>query len=132
MLDLVVEYGMFLAKIATVVVALLFVISGIATMAARNRQQHDDGYLKVRHLNQEIDNLRDGLRHEILTEAESKAEFKRKKKDEKLKRRAEKKMPPSEKTRARVFVLDFDGDVQASGVENLRREISAVLQVAEA
>jgi serine protease SohB len=130
-LELVVEYGMFLAKIATVVVALLFVISGIATMAARNRHQHEDGYLRVRHLNQEIENLRDGLRHEIQSEAESKAEFKRKKKDEKTKRRAEKKMPPAENTRSRVFVLDFDGDVQASEVENLRREVSAVLQVAE-
>ncbi|MCC1496409.1 protease SohB [Alcanivorax sp. 1008] len=132
MLDLVVEYGMFLAKIATVVIALLFVISGIATMAARNRHQNDDGYLKVRHLNQEIDNLRDGLRHEIMTEAESKAELKRKKKDEKTKRRAEKKMPAAKSARSRLFVLDFDGDVQASGVDNLRREISAVLQVAEA
>ena len=132
MLDFFVEYGMFVAKIATVTIALLFVISGIATMAARNRHQSEDGYLRVRHVNQEIENLRDGLRHEILTEAESKAEIKRKRKDEKLKRKAEKKMPPAENKRARVFVLDFDGDVRASAVDNLRKEISAVLQVAEA
>ena len=31
---------------------------------------------------------------------------------------------------ARVFVLDFNGDIQASAVGNLRNEISAVLQVA--
>lgn len=132
MLDFFVEYGMFLAKIATVTIALLFVISGIATMAARNRHQSEDGYLRVRHVNQEVENLRDGLRHEILTEAESKAETKRKRKDEKLKRKAEKKMPAAENKRARVFVLDFDGDVRASAVDNLRKEISAVLQVAEA
>ncbi len=131
-LDFFVEYGMFVAKIATVTIALLFVISGIATMAARNRHQSDDGYLRVRHVNEEIENLRDGLRHEILTEAESKAEIKRKRKDEKLKRKAEKKMPPAENKRGRVFVLDFDGDVRASAVDNLRKEISAVLQVAEA
>jgi serine protease SohB len=132
-LEYLIEYGMFLAKIATVAFALLFVISGMATMAARNRTQHDDGYLRVRHLNDEIDNLRNGLRHEILTEAEAKAEQKRLKRDEKLKRKAEKKLPPSpENTRSRVFVIDFDGDVQASAVENLRREISAVLQVTAA
>ena len=131
-LEFFVEYGMFVAKIATVTIALLFVISGIATMAARNRHQSDDGYLRVRHVNEEIENLRDGLRHEILTEAESKAEIKRKRKDEKLKRKAEKKMPPAENKRGRVFVLDFDGDVRASAVDNLRKEISAVLQVAEA
>ncbi len=132
MLDFFVEYGMFVAKIATVTIALLFVISGIATLAARNRNQNEDGYLRVRHVNQEVENLRDGLRHEILTEAESKAESKRKRKDEKLKRKAEKKMPPAENKRGRVFVLDFDGDVRASAVDNLRKEISAVLQVAEA
>lgn len=132
MLDFFVEYGMFVAKIATVTIALLFVISGIATLAARNRHQNEDGYLRVRHVNQEVENLRDGLRHEILTEAESKAESKRKRKDEKLKRKAEKKMPPAENKRGRVFVLDFDGDVRASAVDNLRKEISAVLQVAEA
>ena len=131
-LEFFVEYGMFVAKIATVTIALLFVISGIATMAARNRHQSDDGYVRVRHVNEEIENLRDGLRHEILTEAESKAEIKRKRKDEKLKRKAEKKMPPAENKRGRVFVLDFDGDVRASAVDNLRKEISAVLQVAEA
>jgi serine protease SohB len=130
-LDFLLEYGMFLAKIATVAIALLFVMSGVATMAARTRHQNEDGYLRVRHLNQEIESLRDGLRYEILTEEQAKAELKRKRKDEKLKRKAEKKMPPTETVRSRVFVLDFDGDVQASAVENLRKEISAVLQVAE-
>jgi serine protease SohB len=130
-LEFVIEYGMFLAKIATVAIAMLFVISGIATMAARSRHQHEDGYLRVRNLNEEMENLKEGLRHEILSEEESKAELKRRRKDEKLKRKAEKKMPPAENTRGRVFVLDFDGDVHASAVDNLRREISAVLQVAE-
>lgn len=132
MIEFLVEYGMFLAKIATVAVALLFVVSGIASVAARSRHQHEDGYLRVRHLNQEMENLRDGLRHEILTEAESKAEEKRRRRDEKAKRKAEKKLPPGPSNRrARVFVLDFDGDVHASAVEDLRKEISAVLQVAE-
>jgi serine protease SohB len=130
-LDLAIEYGMFVAKIATVVIALLFVLSGIFTMAARNKQQNDDGYLRVRHLNEEMEGLRDGLRHQILSESQSKTELKRKKKEDKAKQKAEKKAPPAEKTKPRVFVLDFDGDVQASAVENLRREISAVLQVTE-
>jgi len=34
---------------------------------------------------------------------------------------------PEKKPPRRVFVLDFDGDLRASGVEKLRREITAVL-----
>jgi len=125
------EYGMFLAKIVTVVVALLFVFSGIATMAVRQRSQPDDGYIRVRNLNQDMEDLRDGLRHEVLSEEARKADAKKRRKDEKIKRKAEKKMPPKEVGRGRLFVLDFDGDVRASAVDNLRREISAVLQIAE-
>ena len=33
------EYGMFLAKVATLVVAILFVIGGIAATASRGRQR---------------------------------------------------------------------------------------------
>jgi len=37
---------------------------------------------------------------------------------------------PDEQGRKRVYVLDFEGDIQASAVENLREEITAVLKVA--
>ena len=30
-----------------------------------------------------------------------------------------------------MFVMDFDGDIEASGVDMLREQISAILQVAE-
>ena len=39
---------------------------------------------------------------------------------------------PSQQTDHRVFVLTFDGDIAASGVEALRQEVSAVLGAAQA
>ncbi|WP_370519457.1 protease SohB [Alcanivorax sp. DP30] len=125
------EYGMFLAKVATLVVALLFIIGGIAASASRGRHKSgEDGELKVRHLNDEFDDLKDALEAEILPEAQRKKAHKEKQKQEKREAKQKKKAGTEDKLPPRLFVLDFDGDVQASDVETLRREISAVLQVA--
>lgn len=125
------EYGMFLAKVATLVVALLFIIGGIAASASRGRHKGgEDGELKVRHLNDEFDDLKDALEAEILPEAQRKKAHKEKQKQEKREAKQKKKAGTEDKLPPRLFVLDFDGDVQASDVETLRREISAVLQVA--
>ena len=125
------EYGMFLAKVVTMVVALLFIIGGIAAAASRGKHKGDqDGELKVRHLNDEFDDLKDSLESEILPEAQRKKALKEKQKQEKREAKQKKKAGTEDKLPPRLFVLDFDGDVQASSVETLRREISAVLQVA--
>lgn len=129
MTDFFVQYGLFLAKAVTIVVVLLFLVGGIVAAAMRNRSHDEEGSLRVRHINREVDTLRDDLRHEILPDHLRKADHKEYKKKEKQKKKAEKK-GQSEK-RSRVFVLDFEGDVRASAVDNLRREISAVLQVAD-
>ncbi|KGD65710.1 putative inner membrane peptidase [Alcanivorax nanhaiticus] len=125
------EYGMFLAKVATLVVAMLFIIGGIAATASRGRHKGEqDGELKVRHLNDEFDDLKDALEAEILPEAQRKKAHKEKQKQEKREAKQKKKAGTEDKVPPRLFVLDFDGDVQASDVETLRREISAILQVA--
>ncbi|MCG8393224.1 MAG: protease SohB [Pseudomonadales bacterium] len=125
------EYGMFLAKVVTLVVAILFVVGGIAATASRSRHKADqEGSLRVRHLNEDFEDLKDSLEHEILPEAQRKKAAKAKRKQEKLEAKQKKKAGTEGKEQPRLFVLDFDGDVQASGVEHLRREISAVLQVA--
>ena len=122
---------MFLAKVATLVVAILFILGGIAAAASRNRGKGDqDGELKVRHLNDEFDDLKESLEAEIIPEAQRKKADKAKRKQEKLEAKQKKKAGTEDKILPRLFVLDFDGDVQASGVDHLRREITAVLQVA--
>lgn len=132
MIELLAEYGLFLAKAITIVMAILFVISGIASLAARNRGGDDhDGTLRVKHVNRDVESLRDDLRHEVMPPHLRKLDLKEQKKKEKARRKEEKKGKQPDEHRPRLFVLDFDGDLDASGVENLRREISALLQIAD-
>ena len=123
------EYGMFLAKSVTLVLAVLFLVGGIIATAARNRHAPDDGTLRVKNTNEEIRALREGLTDEILPAAQRKKVHKERKKEQKQKDKQAKTAEPDK--RAKVFVLDFNGDLQASAVSNMRNEISAVLQVAE-
>lgn len=131
MIEFFSEYGMFLAKVVTMVVAVLFVVGGVAAAASRNRGRADhEGDLKVRPLNEEFDELKDVLEEEITPAPLRKKIHKEKRKQEKLEAKQKKKAGIEGKTQPRLFVLDFVGDVQASDVDNLRREITAVLQVA--
>lgn len=131
MIEFFSEYGMFLAKVVTLVLAALFVIGGIASAASRGRGgPHEEGEIRIKHFNRELNALRDGVRHEVLPQPLRKKEAKKKRKEEKAKAKQEKKAAAVTRPRANVFVLDFDGDIRASAVENLRREVSAVLEAA--
>lgn len=129
MVEFFTEYGLFLAKAVTVVVALLLIITAIAAVAQSRTHHSHKGEIRVTPLNDFFDDLRLALQHGILSDAELKAEEKRRKKEEKEKEKARKKHP-EQADRKRIFVLDFDGDVKASGVDNLANEITAVLTLA--
>lgn len=137
MVALLSEYGLFLAKTVTFVVAALFVIGGVSGAVASSRRKNqaggdDEGHISVSHLNQQLDGLKEDLQFAVLPEAARKSRLKQKKKEEKAKRKASKKAGALEaKQKPRLYVLDFDGDMRASAVEALRREISAIMQVAE-
>jgi len=118
------EYGMFLAKSITIVAAIVLVVAGVA--AAGSRQKGGKGQIEIDSLNDDFEQLRDELREVVMDEDDYKAL----KKEEKKQEKADKKQ--KERTRTpRTFVLDFDGDVKASAVDNLRKEIDAVLAVQE-
>jgi len=130
------EYGLFLAKTITFVVAALFVIGGVSGAVASSRRKNqggdDEGEIRVSHLNQQLDALKEDLQYAVLPESARKNLLKQKKKEDKAKRKASKKAGALEvKQKPRLYVLDFDGDMRASAVEALRREISAIMQVAE-
>jgi serine protease SohB len=112
------EYGMFLLKVATIVIAIILVI-GFA--AASSRKGADDG-LEVESINKKHKNLAGSLRKAILNKTEQKQETKAQKKRAK----AESKQSSS---RPRTFVIDFKGDLKASAVPCLREEVTAILEV---
>jgi serine protease SohB len=125
-LEYFLQYGLFLAKTITLVAAIAVVI-GLLINAIRHARQFATEHLEVRSLNRRFENMAEVLYHELLSPPEHKAHVKTRKAEHKQRAKAAKlgKAPP-----ARVFVLEFDGDIRASAVENLREEISAVVQVA--
>ena len=114
------EYGLFLLKTVTIVVALIAIIGAIAA-ASRKSASHEG--LEVENLNKKYRALAQGLKKEVL----KKADLKREVKAEKAREKAESK---SEQARPRAFVINFKGDLKASAVPSLREEVSAVLEVA--
>lgn len=132
MVDLLAEYGLFLAEAVTIVVAILIVVGGIASSSMRGRHDHQ-GHVKVTHLNETFDEMTEVLKSAVLTKEQLKEEEKaQKKKDKEEKKAAKKKKSDTEDAPAkkRIFVLDFDGNVQADGVEALGTEITAILTLA--
>ena len=117
------EYGMFLAKLGTIVVLILLLVLGIFFLYMRTRSGGDE-HLEVKHVNQKFEQMQLMLQSAILT----KKEFKQSIKEIKTRHKLEEKQEDS--GRPRVFVLDFDGDIRASEVASLREEITALLTVA--
>jgi serine protease SohB len=144
------EYGMFLLKAATVVIAIGAVIIIAVSAGIRSRGMRHGGQLEIDNINDQLDEMRHALSCAVLDPAArkvaDKAEQKRRKAEEKAQKKAAKAAQkaadkagadgPAEtdggEHRRRVFVLDFDGDIQASATDKLRREVSAVLGQATA
>ncbi len=131
------EYLGFLAKAATIVVALLIILS--TALASGMRRQHtSDAHLEITALNKQFDDMKEQLTETFLDSDQLKLEHKKQAKDKKKVAREKKKALKDkdsddstssnvEGRRKRLFVLAFDGDVQASRVEALRHEVTAVL-----
>lgn len=119
------EYGLFLAKTLTLVAAIVFVMVTAFAAAAKNKKE-SKGAIVVTHLNQQIDEDCEEIKHVVEHEGLLKKEKKALKKAEKQK----KKSKQEEEPRKRFYVLDFHGDPRASQVEELRRAITAVLAIA--
>ncbi|WP_428311954.1 protease SohB [Hydrocarboniphaga sp.] len=121
------QYGLFLAKTVTWVAAILLLLAGILSLL-RSAKQQTGNRLEIKNVNERLRELAEGLNEELLAAADLKKSTAEQKKARKREAKQNKKAPPPPKPR--VFVLDFDGDIQASAVSSLREEISALLQVA--
>ncbi len=119
MAEFLADYGLFLLKTLTIVLAIIAVMGAAA--AAQRRATHES--LEVEDLNKKFRNRSDALLKAVLPKGERKKVTKERKKQDK----AEAKAPS---TRPRSFVIDFKGDLKASAVASLREEVSAILDVA--
>ena len=125
-MEFLTEYGLFLAKVATVVIAIGIIVSMIVGASQRNKQGGDKGHLEITPLNQQFDDMSEAMliatMDEALQQSEEKKLHKAKKKQAKLDKKQNKaeskKVDKGEieevKAKSRVFVLSFNGNISAS------------------
>ncbi len=138
-MDFVADYGLFLAKSITVVVAIIVVVITVVVSGPRSRKS-TRGHIEVKKVNDEIHAMEHTLIDAVLDHDQKKELVKtekRKDKDEQKEKKKQRKQSKAdaateegEERTPRTYVLDFEGDVQASAVANLRQEITAVLTMA--
>lgn len=135
-MEFLTEFGLFIAKTATLVVAVLIIITALISVAQKNKgDSGKEGELRVRRLNENYRKLGEAIKLRMLSAEERKQWLKREKKQKKAEAKAQKKKAHNgseEPKLPKVFVLDFDGDIKASDTDSLRRAITGVLSVAEA
>ncbi|EOU9608098.1 protease SohB [Cronobacter dublinensis] len=132
-MNLFAEYGLFLAKIVTVVVAIAIVITLIANLTQRKKAQR--GELRVTRLGEEYKEMKEEVAAALLDPHQHKQWHKNQKKKNKQEAKAAKARakrgeaaPASKPT---LYVLDFKGSIDAHEVSALREEVTAVLAVAK-
>lgn len=129
-MEFLLEYGLFLAKSITVLVSVLIVIVALVGLGQRSKHP-EKGYIEVKSINEAVNNITHNLKQMILDPEARKIEFKSEKKKAKDDQKSRKKeAKEGAHSRNRVFVVDFEGDVQASAVAGLREEVTAILSVA--
>ncbi|NUF27527.1 protease SohB [Gilliamella sp. ESL0254] len=150
------EYSLFLAETATVVIAILAVL--IFILSQRRKSATVAGRLSVKDISQEYEQVKDDMLMSSMDELEAKLFMKDLKKQKKLEKKQaklaakqkKKQVKKQEKSdeqstpvnttklaeshtdqqvKPKLFVLSFNGSMDAHEVEELRQEITAVLAV---
>lgn len=140
------EYGLFFLKALTFVIAVVVIIMGIVAAAVRSRESSggsEGGHIEIRKYNERLEDMQEALSYALLTPELQKQAEKEKKAADKADRKAAKQAAKlarkqrgsgetivPDKARPRLYVMDFDGDLRASEVEQLRREVTAILTTA--
>lgn len=117
------EYGLFLAEAATLAVAAIVVIA-VATKGRGGSQERTR--LKIEELNGRYRARQRRLRLATLDKKRRKAAQKAFKRDDKHSDRHQ-----GDKQRATVWVIDFHGDIKASGTSRLAEEVSLLIEASE-
>ncbi|MEM7304986.1 MAG: protease SohB [Pseudomonadota bacterium] len=116
-MEFISDYGMFAAKAVTILIVIWVIIALIMSAAQKHQ---DDDQIEVKNLNKKFADMKLIMQRSMLGKKEVKALLKKNKKESKKK----------DDDRKRVYVLNFVGNIKASAVKHLRKEITALLSVA--
>ena len=121
-MEYIFDYLSFLAKTGTVTIAVIAILSVVAAASMRRSLRDHGGRLEVTRVNDRLRDMSFALQQAVSTTAN----LKKLTKEEKRNRKRESK---AESDRERIFVVNFEGDIQASNVNRLRNEITAILSI---
>ena len=148
------QYALFLAETATVVIAILSIL--IFILSQRRKLSTVSGRLSVKDISQEYEQIKDDILMSSMDELEAKQYTKDLKKQKKLEKKQAKlaikqkqnknnnqvtetnitdnpnlqiKVATANSAKPKLFVLSFNGSMDAHEVEELRQEITAILAI---
>lgn len=124
-MEFLMEYGLFLAKIFTLLIFLAIIIAMIAGSIMRSRDPGMRIKLKAVHLNKRMQGIEKQLQNIIMPQKEFKSLLKLEKKQNK------KDKKKKQKDKLNVYVINFIGDMKASDVKSLTDTISLILKVSK-
>lgn len=135
-MEFILDYGLFLAKIVTVVAVIVVLI--VLVKSAGGKSGAPKGELEITNLSEQHKQSVEQLEHHLHDDAFIKARDKAIKKEEKEKnksrekeiKQASKEGELDSKREPHLFVLDFKGSIDAKEVNSLREEVTAILAVA--
>ncbi|MFW2532891.1 MULTISPECIES: protease SohB [unclassified Legionella] len=110
-MDFLMQYGLFVLKSLTLVIAILLTLAGILALSRGSKSKHK---LEITSLNKQYDEIQQRMAHEI-----------------KNKKPEKKKKNKNKEEKSSLYVIDFQGDIKASQVNEFRDVITAVLAIAQ-
>lgn len=130
------EYGLFVFKLLTVGIIVIAVVAAVFAIALRGSHGRggEKGTLEITRLNDQYEDMCEAVMLAIVPDSAQKALEKKLQKEKKKRLKSEKKgahVAKDEDADLRhVYVINFDGDMNASAVDHLREEITAILSQA--
>ncbi|HEL1662073.1 TPA: protease SohB [Streptococcus suis] len=115
---ILIEYGIFFLKIVTLLIAALLLL----VLSTKMKSKQTDGQVTITDLSEKLLEQQEQFEKELLDKKAYK-QLQEEREQENLDQETDKPIK-------RLFVLDFDGDIQAKEVDNLREEITAILTLA--
>lgn len=114
------DYGLFLAKTLTFLIAAIVLFAALAALMGRERVREREQLL-VRRLNDRYQDMERTIRQSMAGRRAGRRLVRQ------FRREARQAEKNRDENRPRIFVLHFRGDIRATHVENLRQEITAIL-----
>ncbi|WP_394191647.1 protease SohB [Pseudoalteromonas atlantica] len=115
------EYGLFLAKTVTFVIAIGAIAIIIVATAVKPKVKK--GEIDIEDVSEQLDDLKSSFLENTLSKKALKAHHKAQK--------AQAKEQSDDAVKPRLYVIDFNGSMDAHEVDSLREEVTAIISIAD-